>query len=111
MAKVGVRHLGRDGETMFFLLFLLGALQVLYLRSNRLTGTLPTELGGATELRYLLLQENLLDGEIPTEASGTHTHKSHAQVSRTQVSRTSLTHTSHTLPRVSPTCYGVHIFG
>ena len=103
MAKVGVRHLGRDGETMFFLLFLLGALQVLYLRSNRLTGTLPTELGGATELRYLLLQENLLDGEIPTEASGAHTHtslthKSHAHKSHAQVSRTHLT-LCHALPQ------------
>ena len=109
MAKVGVRHLGRDGGKHVFLLFWLGALQVLYLRSNRLTGTLPTELGGATELRYLLLQENLLEGEIPTEASGAHTHTSRTSRTHTCLTQThsSLTHTSHTLPRVSPTCYGV----
>ena len=71
MAKVGVRHLGRDGETMFFLLFLLGELQVLYLRSNRLTGTLPTEFGSLSELQAgFNVEVNMLSKSLPTEVSG-----------------------------------------
>jgi hypothetical protein len=37
------------------------------LRNNKLTGTLPTQLGRMTGLRQVILQDNDLTGPIPTE--------------------------------------------
>ena len=46
----------------------LSKLQVLYLRENMLTGSLPDGvLHNLTELRYLMLQRNGLSGGVPTE--------------------------------------------
>ena len=42
----------------------------LYLGSNRLTGEIPTELGRLSNLRELDLGSNRLTGEIPTELAG-----------------------------------------
>lgn len=43
----------------------LTALRTLSLRSNALTGGIPTDIGNCGELRYLYLQDNQLAGEIP----------------------------------------------
>lgn len=40
---------------------------VRYLDTNKLTGTIPTELGGARLLKSVFLASNLLTGTIPTE--------------------------------------------
>ena len=37
------------------------------MRNNKLTGTLPTQLGRMTGLRQVILQDNDLTGPIPTE--------------------------------------------
>ena len=43
-------------------------MQVLYLRHNLISGTLPPYLlANATELRYLMLQNNSFSGSIPTQ--------------------------------------------
>jgi len=39
----------------------------LFLRSNQLTGSIPTELGNLTNLIYLYLDDNQLTGSIPTQ--------------------------------------------
>jgi Leucine-rich repeat (LRR) protein len=39
----------------------------LSLRQNRLTGSIPAELGQCVELKDLMLYENRLDGPIPVE--------------------------------------------
>ena len=43
----------------------LSNLELLWLHSNRLTGSIPPELGDLTRLSQLLLNVNLLTGEIP----------------------------------------------
>ncbi|XP_044946738.1 probable inactive receptor kinase RLK902 [Hordeum vulgare subsp. vulgare] len=43
----------------------LTAIRTLSLRSNALTGGIPTDIGNCGELRYLYLQDNRLAGEIP----------------------------------------------
>ncbi|KAF7065462.1 hypothetical protein CFC21_071560 [Triticum aestivum] len=43
----------------------LTALRALSLRSNALSGGIPTDIGNCGELRYLYLQDNKLAGEIP----------------------------------------------
>ncbi|KAJ0971265.1 hypothetical protein J5N97_019224 [Dioscorea zingiberensis] len=43
----------------------LSSLRVLSLRSNRLSGALPTDFSSLASLRHLYLQENLLSGEFP----------------------------------------------
>ncbi|KMZ65723.1 Receptor-like protein kinase 1-like [Zostera marina] len=45
----------------------LADLKVLSLRSNRLTGSIPSDFGNLTELRQLYLQNNRLSGSIPVE--------------------------------------------
>ncbi|CAN0870755.1 Probable inactive receptor kinase At5g58300 [Linum grandiflorum] len=47
----------------------LDALRVLSLRSNALTGTLPTDVSSLPSLRSLFLQHNRLNGDIPTSLS------------------------------------------
>ena len=42
-------------------------MRILYLEENQLTGSIPVELGGLLELRWLVLKDNLLTGEIPAE--------------------------------------------
>ncbi|KAJ6798599.1 putative inactive receptor kinase [Iris pallida] len=44
-------------------------LQVLSLRSNRLTGNLPAEVTSLPALQYLYLQHNAFSGELPTSLS------------------------------------------
>ena len=44
-----------------------GRVHGLFLGSNQLTGKIPSELGGLTELEWLYLNYNQLTGEIPTE--------------------------------------------
>lgn len=41
--------------------------ELLYLRRNDLTGTIPTELGLLTKLKELQIASNQLTGELPTE--------------------------------------------
>jgi len=54
---------GEDGDLPLF-----QRLQVLYLRHNLISGTLPPYLlANATELRYLMLQNNSFSGSIPTQ--------------------------------------------
>ena len=45
-------------------------LRRLHLHSNRLSGEIPSELGGLTDLRQLHLHSNQLSGEIPSELGG-----------------------------------------
>ena len=49
---------------------MLGSLQELDLSSNRLTGTIPTELGNLSSLTELGLSHNRLDGTIPSKLGG-----------------------------------------
>ncbi|CAK9153784.1 unnamed protein product, partial [Ilex paraguariensis] len=47
----------------------LGALTILSLRSNRLNGTLPSDILSLPSLRYIYLQQNNLSGDIPSPIS------------------------------------------
>ena len=48
----------------------LGELRWLMLHDNRLSGAIPSELGSLTNLALLWLSNNLLDGQIPAELGG-----------------------------------------
>jgi len=43
------------------------SLETLNLRSNPITGTIPTEIGMLSSLDWLLLNNNLITGTFPTE--------------------------------------------
>lgn len=45
----------------------MAALQELYLEENRLSGTLPAELGRLSELTFFYVFDNFLSGSIPSE--------------------------------------------
>jgi Leucine-rich repeat (LRR) protein len=42
-------------------------IQALDLSDNRLTGSIPSEIGGAVSLKELRLEMNFLTGKIPTQ--------------------------------------------
>ena len=48
----------------------LSNLTELVLESNQLTGEIPPELGGLSNLKWLVLGDNQLTGEIPPELGG-----------------------------------------
>ncbi|KAG0496952.1 hypothetical protein HPP92_001643 [Vanilla planifolia] len=62
----GIRLLGNIPKNT---LGRLGALQVLSLRSNELTGTLPSDVASLPSLRFLFLQHNNFSGHVPSSLS------------------------------------------